>query len=617
MNPWDDITPSTKLQWTPCYEKVFPALHIQCARLAVPLDYSNPLSGPQVAIAMVLIPAKNMSVAKQPLLINPGGPGGSGVLAGLSLGPAIQTIVGEDRAVIGFDPRGVGYTTPQADCWATPPSEGCGSGSDDGDGDGECEGDVYKGFAHRVEWLSQNAAFGGVNSSNVAVKFLDAGERAVNRLCTEQDRVRGGKSVLGFAATENVARDMVRIVERWDEWVDDMQREGTETKREMRGKLVYWGFSYGTYLGATFARMFPERVGRVMLDGVVDADYYVSDMWDESLADADRVLDAFFRGCAEVGKECAFYREGDDADTIKARYDGVLQKLDDYPITFTHPEHFYPVVLRREFLHQLTFMTLYSPTRGFIGLARLLDILAEGEYSTLGPMFADLQIYCRLPGTKATRAGYEAQRAIMCGDKTKPVNLTIPEIWEHFDTMTAFSRFGDIWTQLLLQCDGWDIYPPRSESVPAWGGDKTPIETAFPVLFLSNTFDPVTPLRAAVKMALRFKDAGLLEQHAEGHCTIAVVSRCTAKVVRDYLIHGKVPPAPVVKGDGFTEGEWMTCEADERPWRGVSGMDVDEEDEKLVEALQTVRDVMGAMPRGGPAMEEVKGVSEGVLKLLR
>ena len=214
----NQILPSPDLTWQPCYTFVNP--RFLCARLSLPLDHLSPATTDQkVHVALLLLPAltntdnndmgydtdttdrypinkendknkkKSDDVRKQPLLLNPGGPGGSGTLLALLAGQAIQTIVGGDRAVIGFDPRGVPFTTPGADCWSryltgdgcdVPPSglgrlplgRGAGRGYQGGGGqvrgmgrakggergtgygEGGCE-DVAGGWRHRLEckWL--------------------------------------------------------------------------------------------------------------------------------------------------------------------------------------------------------------------------------------------------------------------------------------------------------------------------------------------------------------------------------------------------------------------------------------------------------------------------------
>lgn len=120
---------------------------------------------------------------------------------------------------------------------------------------------------------------------------------------------------------------------------------------------------------------------------------------------------------------------------------------------------------------------------------------------------------------------------------------------------------------IQMGCNGWDIEatdpPMRWDDHPAH--KPAPVKTDFPVLFLSNKYDPVTPLHAALKMTRKFVNASIVEQEAEGHCTLACTSLCTIKHIRAYLNEGIVPPAP--KFDGPDSGEWATCECQEDPWK--------------------------------------------------
>ena len=127
--------------------------------------------------------------------------------------------------------------------------------------------------------------------------------------------------------------------------------------------------------------------------------------------------------------------------------------------------------------------------------------------------------------------------------------------------MANLSSFADVWMGLMVGCDAWGIKaidpPMRWDDHPAH--KLKPIKTSFPVLFISNTADPVTPLAAGLKMAKKFVDAGLIEQKCEGHCSLAAVSKCTIEKVRAYFVEGKVP------------GPHDMCEADEWPFHPYNG----------------------------------------------
>ncbi|KAK3942899.1 Carboxylesterase A [Diplogelasinospora grovesii] len=604
-NPWKSITPSEELEWHPCYPGLSLNPQFQCARLTVPMDYSGQrcqLGGgdrypkDEVHIALLLLPAQN-DTGKSPMLINPGGPGGSGVGLAMFLAPSLQTIFGADQPVIGFDPRGIGLTTPRADCWAVPEPGGCEG----------CPDDIAKGFFHRQEWTNVNSAYGTI-ARDYALKHVDIGHKAVNDMCrdkTERDGRAGRRNILAHANTEHVARDMLSIVDAWDAHVNTQQPASNVMENTEKGKLVYWGFSYGTYLGATFARMFPGRVGRLLLDGVVDAELYETPMWRESLLDTDKVLHKFFEYCFEADSQCHLRRAGDKSPKdVEDRVLKILRDLEEHPVTFTNPQSFSPVILPAQLVRKLVFGALYSPIQNFPLLAMFLHHISERDTAMLWGMFPDMMQFCVLEGWLEAMFPGDAQRAVMCGDKDHPMNLTLGESKKELELMGNFSMFADIWVELMLQCNGWDIYSPHpAPQKRGWEG-KEQIETSFPILFLSNTYDPVTPLKAAVKMAGKFKDAGLVEQKAEGHCTVSAVSRCTARRIRDYVVDGKVPPAPTVGGENG-EGKWTTCEADERPWKSFKGVEHRasggyslseelEEEVQILEAFQHVQNLLEA-----------------------
>lgn len=232
--------------------------------------------------------------------------------------------------------------------------------------------------------------------------------------------------MLRWAGTTEVARDMVSIIDAWGRWAD---QEGVQVEEELKGKLVYWGFSYGTYLGATFARMFPDRVGRLLLDGVVDAEFYESPVWRESLLDADKVLGQFFFFCAQAGRHCDLYRQGDVAEDVQKRYEAVMELLKTNPVTFTHPEHFFPVIVQGSLIKTLVFSILYSPIQGFPVMATILNYIYEGQYELLGGLFQDTELLCTISGNPALMGMVtDAQRAIMCSDKTHPVSHRLAKL---------------------------------------------------------------------------------------------------------------------------------------------------------------------------------------------
>jgi pimeloyl-ACP methyl ester carboxylesterase len=269
------IKPSASLEFYPCFEKY------ECARLDVPLDWTatpSQQSKQRAAVAITKLPAKVPVTSKKyggAVLLNPGGPGGSGVSLVTAIGLNIQTVVDTGKSkilshdetkglhydIIGFDPRGINNTTPSASCFPDDTS--------------------------REFWNIQNQAQ-GMLYQNDSFPAVWGRTQAMAKGCSERLKNEG---VGMYMNTPVVVNDMVAIIEALGEWREKQAQslvtktpckakdQGTvleRTKwRKGEEKLLYWGFSYGTLLGATFASMYPDRVGRLVLDGVVDAeDYY-------------------------------------------------------------------------------------------------------------------------------------------------------------------------------------------------------------------------------------------------------------------------------------------------------------------------------------------------------
>jgi hypothetical protein len=183
--------------------------------------------------------------------------------------------------------------------------------------------------------------------------------------------------------------------------------------------------------------------------------------------------------------------------------------------------------------------------------------------------------------------------------------------------MAKLSIFGDVWLTTLMICNHYNV--PQIDPPLRWGKHpvhkEKPINTSFPLLYLSNTLDPVTPLSAALKMAVKFKDAGLVEQKAMGHCTLAATSFCTFDHIRKYFTEGKVPRAPV-PGKKGKESDWERCEAIDRPFKPmpthvVSAMSAEEM--KVAEAAKKLQSVLRSHHTKGTNVRNLMGSPYGVM----
>lgn len=156
---------------------------------------------------------------------------------------------------------------------------------------------------------------------------------------------------------------------------------------ERQPKLKYWGFSYGTFLGVTFASLFPDRVGRMVNDGNVDAGNYVSGRGSHFLEDTDRVMDAFYFFCHQAGPNlCDFHAESPDA--IRARLDALLDSIKRNPVVVPawSPSNPTPEIISYSRVRRLISTALYRPVFIFPNLASSLLALESGD----GRPFVDL-----------------------------------------------------------------------------------------------------------------------------------------------------------------------------------------------------------------------------------
>ena len=201
-------------------EESFAAPGLECGRVEVPLDYADP-EGATASIGLLRRPAGDPAARIGSLLMNPGGPGGSGMSAAASLAGAVaNTELGRRFDLVGFDPRGVGASEPTIECRSTEEQD-----------------------AERLDL--------DPDTSPAEVAQTEAEERGYAQLCAE----RVGEAVLANVGTRDVVRDL-------------------DVLRAVLGdrKLSYLGFSYGTRIGTEYAEQFPGNVRSLVLDGALDPD---------------------------------------------------------------------------------------------------------------------------------------------------------------------------------------------------------------------------------------------------------------------------------------------------------------------------------------------------------
>lgn len=243
---WNDLEPSTSLNFTKCYNDQY-----KCAKLTVPLDWLNPNleTSTQVNIAVIALPAtvdEDDPSFGGTIITNPGGPGGEGVTS-VAIGTqarAIQLIADGDKhyEVMSFDPRGVGLSTPNVDCYKDPLARYMNDREFKGMGNWTANDDVFRRYMAKQKQLSRRCELVGQEDEH---------------------------DIRYYMSTTTVARDMLYMVDKLDELRNGGENKANRSKADLP-RLQYWGFSYGTALGNYFASMFPGRVERMVLEGVVD-----------------------------------------------------------------------------------------------------------------------------------------------------------------------------------------------------------------------------------------------------------------------------------------------------------------------------------------------------------
>jgi pimeloyl-ACP methyl ester carboxylesterase len=465
------------LEWTDCGDG------FECSIATVPLDYDHPRER-TISLALIRLPAADPARRIGSLFPNPGGPGGSGVqfvreAARFIYSP--ETLARFD--IVGLDPRGIGGSTPVR-CFTSAAEEA------------ELEADYPIFPVTRAE------------------------ERLSARKSTELARRCWSQSgwLLPHVGTANVARDLDRM----------RQAVGDE-------RLTFVGYSYGTYLGATYANLFPKRVRALVLDAVADPTRYPRGGNEKlpflrlgSDRSAVRAQHEFFRQCTAAGPErCPFAAGGNPA----AKFAELAERLRDEPFVIPPPDG--PFTVGYAELIALTFQLLYLPVWTDLGVVLQELYLATEPIPTVTPVQAG-EILARAARAPGLAPMDESQIAAICADTDTPHDPDAwPAIARRADRRSPY--FGRLLTYLSQQpCADWRTRDPDRYLGP-WRA-----RTSAPALILGTRFDPVTPYEDAVKLDRIMPRSRLLTLNGYGHTTL-LASACTARAVERYLVGIELP----------------------------------------------------------------------------
>lgn len=280
--PTETVAPAavTPVTWKTCDTTITEDSDFECAVVTVPLDYAQP-AGETIGIQIIRLPATDTgaSASKGPLLVNPGGPGGSGIeWATRSTGGAVDLheelgLTGFD--IISFDPRGVGLS-----------------------GGLFCQSDAEIDRYRYPDSTPDNAT---------EAAFLNEARDAFATAC----KAKYGAALQHYSTT-NTARDMDSI----------RQAIGAD-------QISFIGFSYGTYLGGVYSNMFPDNVRAMVLDGAFQPEGdSLEERYTTQLIGFENAMDNWVTWCQNPQNECAFA-----APDVSARWDALWQQFDDTPVT--------------------------------------------------------------------------------------------------------------------------------------------------------------------------------------------------------------------------------------------------------------------------------------------
>lgn len=474
-----------RLAWSSCG----PGLEdFDCATVEVPTDYDRP-RGATTTIALTRLPAGDPAQRIGSIFVNPGGPGGSGVD---SVQQGAKFIVpAEVRLrfdIVGFDPRGVARSDPTT-CYPTEAAEKAA--------------------------LADDLIF-PVTPAEERRFRSESREVAANCAATSPRRFR-------HTSTANIARDL------------DLLRRAVGDD-----KLTYTGLSYGTYIGATYARLFPDKVRALLLDGTIDPREYsgsrsrdrftpIGARIEQGRGGAE-VFAEFHRRCAAAGPaRCSLAALGDPATVARQ----TLDRLKRQPVQLPLPDGT-TLTVTYQLAVARTFSGLYNAA-GWADLADLWTALATSGR-------ARRSVPAGVAELLASRRGEDYRSfgtfiGSTCVDATEPPPRVYPAVADVQDR--RFPDFGRYRTWIDLPCHYFERFGLADSDAYLGPWQQT---TNARVLVFGTRWDPATPYRNTRPYTDLFPRASLVTLDGWGHVAIGQ-SRCIAEVLTGYLIDPTRPVA--------------------------------------------------------------------------
>ncbi|KAG2414402.1 hypothetical protein HFD88_003593 [Aspergillus terreus] len=470
-----------RIRWTPCGRLKTTAL--ECSSIDVPMDQFNASNSGSKTFTIPLIRIRG-SNATQNLLTNPGGPGMSGVEFFYRIGDQMKAFVGEGFHLVSFDPRGVNSSTPAASCYP----------------DDDTRRESSRVSYHDILNDSPEVYAWAQNFAKACPDTMDEYGKYIN--------------------TPQTAADMNSILDALGQ--QDM---------------AYWGFSYGSVLGQTYAGLFPERSKRIIIDGVVDQFQWYEGVFEaESLKDTDKVLHGFFDECIKAGAErCALAPLATSKEQLRDIVLSYMETLREQPIPVYINNTAYGLLDHAKIWYNGVFPSLYDPLE-WGSLADHLYALIQGNATDA------FLAYQKSPATIVR----ESNELITLNDGLNGAEYWPQDRQSLLDRIVPYmneSLFGAWNNKMFYLKQHWAV-PRTHPYVPR------KVKTAHPLLILSTSYDPVCPLGSARSAYNAFEGSQIVEIQGYGHCSASAPSVCAAKHIREFLYTGKLPSS------------YTTCEVD-------------------------------------------------------
>ncbi|MGI5508150.1 alpha/beta hydrolase [Streptomyces sp. CA-106131] len=453
-----------ELHWKTCPG----APAFQCTTVKAPLDYAHPDAG-DINLAAARKKATGTGATRiGSLLFNFGGPGASAI-DGLTAAPDAYASLNATYDLVALDPRGVGHST-LVDCGTDTSTAATDSGASTTSTDQEIQ-------AQAAAWAEVGAA------------------------CA-----RHAGRLLPHVGTLEAARDM------------DLMRTllGDE-------QLHYIGWSYGTYLGASYAELFPSRVGRMVLDGAVDPSL---DAASQSLNEArgyQVAWEAFPADCA-ARDDCPV---GHSVKEASRTLDSLVAWLDRSPL-----QQGKVITIDGETVLQMTGILLRAPS--WPALRQMLREVLAGHTTTLLKVLVSA-----LPGNP----GDQSLTAVDCLSSTLGPRYTAGQAKAALaEFVRVAPQFGKSWVSSLTSCTSWPV-PSQQTAHPITAPG------AAPILVVGTTRDPATPYNEAQALARQLQSGRLLTWDGDGHTAYGRGSACIDNAVNHYLLDGRLPRAGMICTD--------------------------------------------------------------------